>query len=187
MIRKTFTLLLLTFLSACSSSTKTLPVTKTYVLDGEISLASAPLNVEGENVAIAAIKVADYLDRDGLITKQAGQQVTIARFNLWAESLPTLIHRSLKSELNKVSDTRTYVDHCGACSTIHLKVDHFYPTHDGRVILAGSYKVSDQTDTIPFLIEDRLVKDGYEESVAKMRKLIVHLASKISLGLSSKH
>ncbi len=169
-------------LSACASTAKTVPHTKTYVLDSDQLSPYSNANSREIAIQLNSVRVANYIDRKALITRISTQQVTVARYHVWGEKLPALIHRALKDELNRSGSNALFVDRCQSCVSVSVTVDHFYPTDKGKVVFAGSYTIHQNNKantTVPFLYEDNLAEDGYQESVYRLRGLLIRLASNL--------
>jgi len=176
-------------LLGCASSSKQTPIKSYYVLDGAVAL---PPEKKGLTVKLDRISLAEYLNQSSLITRQNGQTISPARYHHWAESLPSLLHRSLKSELNLGSHSTLFVDRCSSnCPVISVSVDHFYPTEEGEVILAGDYSItelnSDDSSSIAFLYKSNLSNDGYEHAVRELKAHVVSLAKDINKHLEKIH
>lgn len=67
-------------------------------------LEAAPVSTGAEalparTLRLAPVALPEYLDRNGMVTRGPGTQVTVAQFHLWAESLQASVRRSVQGVL----------------------------------------------------------------------------------------
>ncbi len=160
-----------------------------YVLDAK---PVAPKMLQKQTlVAVDAIQLPDYLDQPNLVLRDSSQKLHVAFYHSWAEDFASAIRRVMISELNQSDTTVRYVQRCDNCQKLSIALNHFYPTTEGEVILAGDYVFDNESEyssdlnseehQVPsaFLIEASLSADGYEHAVKKMRLTLGQLAKQI--------
>jgi uncharacterized lipoprotein YmbA len=177
-------IMVLVSISACSV-TKPSPVTTYYLLD------SRPLTVNQKArdhfIEVFSISLPDYLEQPNLVIRGKNNQIVIASYHSWADSLSDSIQRVLLRELNKLDSAYSFVKACNQCGKLSISIEHFYPTESGQVVLSGSFQFQtgvNKTLFQQFVLSDELVADGYDNSVSQMRQLLVQLAEKIVTDLS---
>lgn len=191
MKRIILSLCLIVFLNACSSSSKSSSdtVTNYYLLDAQ---PSSSQNTASRAVVLTEIRVPDYLRQPKLVMREDGHKMTFANYHKWAEFLPASIHRALRSELEqnsldfRVSSTQSNCEPC--FGEVSVLIDHFYPTSQGEVVLAGSVELRLKNAPTPkrvdYNYQATLESGGYNNAVAQMRSLLGQLASDIKTQLA---
>jgi uncharacterized lipoprotein YmbA len=182
-VKALFTFLTLFALVGCIN-TQQAPETFYYILDSTPeSTAHTTAAKTGENVKqikVNPVVLPDYLNQPNLVLKLSDHQIKIANYHFWAEDLRQSIQQVLINELNLQNPQITFAKVCsGACLTLDITIDHFYPTEDGNVLLAGTYYRSDKSLQKRFVINKSLREGGYDEAVPTMRALLSELASEI--------
>lgn len=113
-------ILLLCLLAACART----PDTNWYILDSDTQQAAN--QTRGPRVHLRKVEVPAYLDRDAIVTREAGGvRLHLARFEAWAEPLPSGLQRALGDDLAPLLTAHGVVLHLpddGAPSTLHLTV-----------------------------------------------------------------
>ncbi|WP_342804584.1 ABC-type transport auxiliary lipoprotein family protein [Alteromonas sp. M12] len=197
MTKPTFYLFGLTLLLAgCASEVNT--NVHYYVLDNAASI-SMPDDIAQRptTVAIQTIELADYLKQASLNMQMDNHQVFYSKQHYWAQPLQTSIRNSLLNDLNKTSKTAYFVDpqlvnFKQADLILGLKINHFLPTYESKVVLAGQYWIyNDQsnrnlTDSIyNFKYELPLAENGYGHAVGKLRNLLEQLSKDIVINMEN--
>ncbi|GAA6185522.1 MULTISPECIES: PqiC family protein [Aliiglaciecola] len=197
MTKPTFYLFGLTLLLAgCASEVNT--NVHYYLLDNAASI-SMPDDIAQRptTVAIQTIELADYLKQASLNMQMDNHQVFYSKQHYWAQPLQTSIRNSLLNDLNKTSKTAYFVDpqlvnFKQADLTLGLKINHFLPTYESKVVLAGQYWIyNDQsnrnlTDSIyNFKYELPLAENGYGHAVGKLRNLLEQLSKDIVINMEN--
>jgi uncharacterized lipoprotein YmbA len=168
-----------------------------YVLDAK---PLAPKSVKKQTlVAVNAIQLPDYLDQPNLVLRDSSQKLHVAFYHSWAEDFGSAIRRVMISELNQSDDKVRYVQRCDSCQKLTITLNHFYPTTQGEVILAGDFVLENELENsreqgdypskeaeIPksFLIEANLTADGYEHAVKQMRISLGQLAKQVTNNIA---
>lgn len=182
-VKALFTFLTLFALVGCIN-TQQAPETFYYILDSTPESAEHTTAAKtGDNVRqvkVNPVILPDYLNQPNLVLKLSDHQIKIANYHFWAEDLRQSIQQVLVNELNINNSTTTFAKVCrGACLTLDITIDHFYPTEEGDVMLAGTYYLSDKPVVKRFVLNKSLSKGGYDEAVPLMRSLLSDLASQI--------
>lgn len=182
-VRTLFTFLTLFALAGCIN-TQQAPQTFYYILDSTPQPASQTNDVKlGDSVKqikVNPVVLPDYLNQPNLVLKLSDHQIKIANYHFWAEDLRQSIQQVLINELNLQNPKTSFSKICsGACLTLDITIDHFYPTEDGDVMLAGTYYQSDTRVIKRFVLKRSLSNGGYDEAVPAMRALLSELASQI--------
>jgi uncharacterized lipoprotein YmbA len=170
----------LLLLSACSAIEKEQPVNY-YVLDAKPSALTTKAITQ--NIAIDRVELPDYLNQPNIVLRDDSQKLHVAYYHSWADDLGSSIRRVIISELNVLSNDSRFSARCTDCESIKLSLNHFYPTTEGEVVLAGDYQIkplNKPMTTQSFLITLDLENDGYEHAVDKMRLALFQLAAKIN-------
>lgn len=181
---------LILWLSGCTSVSPLTPQVTYYLLD-DTPQVSQTVQTNTKPINVSRIVVPEYLNRTNLVMRKSNKEMLFANYHSWADSLPQAMQRVLVQNLNETANAIKYTRHCpdNQCAQLRLIVDHFYPTEDGQVVLAGSYfytKNTSATALEPFVLTRDLENGGYNEAVQRMRELLSDLAKQIEQSQSSK-
>lgn len=124
-----------------------------------------------------------YLNQANLVLQRDQHQLHYAHHHMWAEPLHTGFSKALFADLNNNSKNKVFIESSAEANlekltALVIKVNHFHPTYQSKVILTGQYWLSTTGDnnSLPtkknFHLEVDLQQDGYGHSVEKMRELI---------------
>ena len=95
--------LLVIILLGCSHT----PATRYYDL-GPLPGRGAPERSEAcVSVGVGPVKIPEYLDRSGIVTRVTSHELTVAEFNKWAEPLEESFPRALADNLSSFLCTKT--------------------------------------------------------------------------------
>jgi len=95
--------LLVIILLGCSHT----PATRYYDL-GPLPGRGAPERSEAcVSVGVGPVKIPEYLDRSGIVTRVTSHELTVAEFNKWAEPLEESFPRALADNLSSLLCTKT--------------------------------------------------------------------------------
>ncbi|MEH6444874.1 MAG: ABC-type transport auxiliary lipoprotein family protein [Oceanospirillaceae bacterium] len=173
----------LLFLGGCSLIETEQPVTY-YVLDAEpLAIKNKPQQL---SIAIDEIELPDYLSQPNLVLRDSSQKLHVAYYHSWADDLASAIRRVLMRELNQSSRKYNFTGRCKTCDSVAIRLDHFYPTTTGEVILAGEFVINRQDEKTVrhnFLLKTELKLDGYEHAVQQMRLALSKLVQQINKSL----
>ncbi|ARS52413.1 PqiC family protein [Kushneria konosiri] len=162
-------LVALTALAGCAGQATefhryTLPLADQRAPEPGISLPdSAP------TVAVSSVRLADYLDGQGVVYQISDIEVNEAQANLWADSLSAQLTRSLQRTLSdRLKDHRVLGETLAgdrADTGVRVSLSRFQGRYDGMAVLAGQYQLRDAGGHLlaqqPFEIERPLDDDGY--------------------------
>ncbi|GHC22327.1 lipoprotein [Kushneria pakistanensis] len=142
----------------------TLPVADQKPAEPGVSLPeSAP------TVAVSSVRLADYLDGQGVVYQTSDIEVNEAQANLWADSLSAQLTRSLQRTLrDQLNDHRVLGETLAgdrADTGVRVTLSQFQGRYDGMAVLAGQYQLRDAGGNLlaqqHFDIERALEDDGY--------------------------
>ena len=74
-------------------------------------------------VAIAKVKLSDYLLQPNLVMRVQDNQLDVANYHSWAEPLDKAVQRILIDNLNQKRSETGFVDRCQNCSQVHVFID----------------------------------------------------------------
>lgn len=120
-------------------------------------------------VAVSSVRLADYLDGQGVVYQISDIEVNEAQANLWADSLSAQLTRSLQRTLSdQLRDHRVLGETLAgdrADTGVRVTLSRFQGRYDGMAVLAGQYQLRDAGGNLliqqPFEIEQGLDDDGY--------------------------
>jgi len=124
-------------LTSCTTTT-TAPETTYYLFDAQPSPSSQKASTT--RVMVDEIVLPDYLSTSQLVMKDEGHTILKANYHSWADSLNESIKRALINDLNDASPNTEFVALCQKCARISVTVQHFYPSTDGTLLLAGYFE-----------------------------------------------
>lgn len=182
MARKFFVFISILIVSACGSQQQ--PV-QLYILDPQPSPSIDRLY--DEKITLVELSIAEYLDQPGLVMLQNRNEINIANYHIWGESLRRAIPRVLGTDLRQrcnclFTDNSLAGDNESSAIEIRLSVEKFYITDRGLVVFSGHYWVGASEETRQrheFNFSTDLEADGYPHAVTKLRNLVGELASDI--------
>lgn len=182
-VKTLFTFLALFALVGCIN-TQQAPETFYYILDSTpqsaLQTTTQRTGDAVNHMKVNPVVLPDYLNQPNLVLKLSDHQIKIANYHFWAEDLRQSIQQVLINDLNLSNSDTTFSKICtGACNTLDITIDHFYPTEEGDVLLAGTYYQSDIRSVKRFVLKKTLSTGGYDEAVPAMRALLSDLASQI--------
>ncbi|MFC3285425.1 PqiC family protein [Litchfieldella rifensis] len=158
-------LIALSLVTGCASSPAsatryTLPEGSDSVTEGK---ASAPYTL-----VVRPLRVADYLDAEGIVLQLDDITLNQAREHQWAEDLSRQLERGLRQRLaNRLPDTHVLSDDVADTDSLRLllTVDRFQGRYDGLAIAGGQWQLRDARGRLlaqeSFSAETELDADGY--------------------------
>lgn len=167
-------------LSACSSSGQA-PQMHHYVLDDVAERFDDNANLQIAEVSVIAIP--DYLNQNALVMMVDNHKLEIAQYHTWADSLNDSIARVVEHEYNNLLAASPDTKRCDDCHRIAISVERFYPSSDGKVYLSGYYRYQNNDKEVVkrrFNLSGEIQSDGYQGSVAEMRRLLTKLSEEIA-------
>jgi len=136
----------------------------------------APLSTKKQNLlTIKQVVLPQYLNQASIVMLIDHNQLHYARYHVWAENLNIAITKQIKhviAQQNNVSNS----------TQVTIEIDHFYPTEQSEVILAGHYrfkKANNDKQLVNFSFKQALKSDGYAQAVLQMQQLVTLLAQDI--------
>ncbi|QJQ96579.1 MULTISPECIES: membrane integrity-associated transporter subunit PqiC [Halomonadaceae] len=140
-----------------------------YTLPSE-SVEATPL-VSGatrHTLLLRPVRVAHYLNSDGIILQLDDITLNQAREHLWAEDISRQLERGLRQRLSsRLPDTRVLGDGTPDAEALVLRVDvvRFQGHHDGFAVASGEWQLRNQRGELlalePFEAVTELDADGY--------------------------
>ena len=187
MARKFFVFISILFVSACGSKPQQVQL---YILDHQPS--SSIDRSRDEKITLVELSIAEYLDQSGLVMLQNRNEINVANYHIWGESLRRAIPRALGVDLAQLCNCQ-FTDNSLAGGSenfaieIGLSIEKFYVTDRGLAEFSGHYWVRAGEGTRQrheFNFSTDLETDGYPHAVTKLRNLVSELASDINIVTS---
>ncbi|MCG8709066.1 membrane integrity-associated transporter subunit PqiC [Brenneria sp. 4F2] len=178
---KGWTLALVLLLSACSGNTQKtyyqLPVTP----DGAAAAESA---VNGQQLWLEHVTVADYLANPGLVYQTNDVQYVIASNNLWASPLDQQLQQSLVTNLSHGMPgwLVTAQPQGSEQSVLNVSVTAFHGRYDGKAVISGEWVLKHQGQVFkrPFTVVLAQSEDGYDALVKTLAQGWAQVAQSIA-------
>ncbi len=116
----------------------------------ESTFADRSAKASRPSVAIARASLPAYLDREELVTRDAGGELQKHDTHLWSESLDTGISRVIATNLRRITGSRAIlpIDDFIALDYTHLvelQISQFDPDAAGNLVLRSTWKVQPVT------------------------------------------
>lgn len=180
-------------LAGCAGGNKAIPKNY-YVLgieDGPVQQQTAP---NSSGIALTNVRLANYLNEQGIAMILTDNRINIARNALWGEQLHRTVPRVLVDDLKRACACPV-VQGSGAglpgdedSHKLAVRIDRFGPTDQGQVVLSGEFQLSGpgaSSVVQPFYFTQELSADGYAAAVRDMRQLLPELAGLIDTARSA--
>ncbi|MYL24603.1 hypothetical protein GLV89_12530 [Halomonas alkaliantarctica] len=175
-------LLLSLLLSACAGSVS--PSTR-YVLPST-QTPSSPQTPKAE-LSISAVRLAHYLDVEGIIMQLDDIEMREAREHQWAEGLNRQLARNLRNDLAAILDEVQVVSSNAGSEdalTLRLDVDEFHGRYDGYAVVSGQWQLRDGQNKLlhldRFQVQTALETDGYPALVRALSQSWTSVADDIA-------
>lgn len=161
----------------CATSTP--PTTAYYLLRGE-----AVDHLESSPAALGRVTVAAYLDQSGLVLASGDNEITPARYHLWAEPLDQGVRSLLRDNISqhlgfdvasRTTQTPVYV--------IHVHLDQLHGSTSGSVIMVADVHIDHAgmtLDTFRLATSRAMDRDGYAAMVEAEKMLLDELGRTIA-------
>ncbi|MDT8893842.1 ABC-type transport auxiliary lipoprotein family protein [Halomonas sp. I1] len=162
------------------------------------TLPDAPLPADATDASadrllvIRPIRLARYLDVEGIVFQLDDITVRQAREHQWAEPLGRQLERGLRDRLaSRLSDTRIMLDddtqRGDAPLSLRLEVDRFQGRHDGMAVAEGRWQLRDTDGKLlaltPFSLTTPLETDGYPALIQALGRDLDRLADQLALEI----
>lgn len=190
-MKKTIFIILALSLAGCASN-GIAPTVSYYTLTSPGNSLESDIPVRAP-IVMSLPTLAAFLTQPKLVVGGEGNKLIFANYHQWAEPLQESILKSLVQGLNAQTDAAfEVVGSCQLCPQVAVTIDHFYPTIDSSVVLAGHYSIThgDASRRQYFRFDRPQSVDGYDGAVADMilllDELVHHLAQQLSLPKISK-
>lgn len=181
-------LLLSLLLSACASNVT--PPTR-YVLPN-VNQPNAPESPKAE-LSIDTVRLAHYLDVEGIVMQLDDIEMREAREHQWAEGLNRQLARNLRDDLAVLlKEVQVVQSSTGSddALTLRLDVDEFHGRYDGYAVASGQWQLRDAQNKLLHLdrFQERaaLENDGYPALVRALSKSWKNVADDIASTLTQK-
>lgn len=135
----------------------------------------APPEATTRRLDIAPLRLAPFLQTDGIVMQTGAVTIHQGRDHLWAEDLATQLRRSLRQELaRKLPHVQVLAGSepappGGALRQLEVEVDGFHGRYDGVAVVAGQWWLRDKSGRLlasrQFSVERPLAADGYQALV----------------------
>lgn len=169
-------------LSACASSV-TPPARYMLPSSPMVITPSQPQGI----LQVRSLRIAHYIDVDGIVMQLNDITLNEAREHQWAESIGRQLERSLRSQLSQeLKDIQVIRDDGNAPNalTLSLEVDQFQGRHDGIAVTSGQWQLRGANNELlalkGFSAETTLDEDGYPALVRALGASWDNVASQIA-------
>ena len=178
------------FLTACGTS----PPAKYYSLNTIAPAKSNETMMQPKNVTIVSVGpvgVPEYLERQEIVTRDSGNRLVLADFDLWGGSLENDVNRALVANLSTLLNKKgigvvTWRSRMPASHTVTVNMTRFEAVGD-TVVLAAQWGVLERgADKVETLRESMITKPAgrdYAESVGAMSDALADLSREIAVVL----
>jgi uncharacterized lipoprotein YmbA len=187
------------FVFGCSSSPKI--DTHQYLLNPDTHNAASDntqhdLQGSKQIIIVEPITLATYLNQRGIVLLTDKHEIKVAHYHRWAEPLDENIHRYMLTVLSESSSRFAF--QAASRSTaqnahlkLHITIDQFKGTSDGRALVAGDWQLNDTKENTPiaadsFSYEESLAESGYIELVNQLALMLDKASLKILDTINSK-
>ena len=173
-------------LSACAS-----PAPKVYIL---VTVPGTAVGGRPVTASVAAVDIAEYLDRPQIVTRSGTVELGVAEFERWGEPLGNMVQRVLAEDLTRRFPAGSVVTTSRTLSgdeavTVELAVARFDSDADGTIILAAQWrlqrKAGGRAKTETARITRRPADETKAAEVQAMSDTLGELADRIAGGLSA--
>lgn len=175
-------------LGGCASNVS--PSTR-YVLP-KVNQPNAPESPRAELI-INAVRLAHYLDVDGIMMQLDDIEMREAREHQWAEGLSRQLVRNLRDALAVALQDVQVVSgstNRGDALTLQLDVDEFHGRYDGYAITSGQWQLRDAQNRLlhldSFQARKALENDGYPALVRALSLSWTEVADDIATTLTQR-
>ncbi|MDR5898770.1 PqiC family protein [Halomonas vilamensis] len=145
-------------------------------------------------LSIKAVRLAHYLDVDGIIMQLDDIEIREAREHQWAEGLSRQLGRNLRDALAIALKDIQVVNgnpSSGDALTLQLDVDEFHGRYDGYAITSGQWQLRDAQNRLlhldSFQARKALENDGYPALVRALSLSWREVANDISTTLTQRN
>jgi len=179
------------FIVLCHACTSTSEQIKYYRLTPDTVVTNSETNKQLTRVVISPVHVAKVLQQDGIVNHLGKNEINIAHFHRWANSLDEAIAMALVKNINSRTH-QYYFEKFNAQINQHanyilsLTIEKFDIRDDASVNISGNYLLLDKNKIAiveqSFDIKQPLIEDGYSHAVEKLKQTLEQLAEKILIA-----
>ncbi|MDR5858550.1 hypothetical protein FZZ93_04525 [Halomonas eurihalina] len=143
-------------------------------------------------LVIRPIRLARYLDVEGIVFQLDDITIQQAKGHQWAEPLGRQLERGLRDRLaTRLPDTRIMLDgdtaRGDAPLSLRLEMDRFQGRHDGMAVAEGRWQLRDADGELlsltPFSLTTPLEADGYPALVQALGQDLDRLADRLATAI----
>ncbi|MBW5799062.1 PqiC family protein [Halomonas elongata] len=143
-------------------------------------------------LVIRPIRLARYLDVEGIVFQLDDITVQQAKGHQWAEPLGRQLERGLRDRLaTRLPDTRIMLDgdtaRGDAPLSLRLEMDRFQGRHDGMAVAEGRWQLRGASGELlaltPFSLTTPLEADGYPALVQALGQDLDRLADRLATAI----
>lgn len=143
-------------------------------------------------VVLEPVRLAGYLNSEGIVMQLSDIEVQQARNHLWAESLQRQLERSLQQQLSVgLADARVVRDPSPDAQSVvrvQVEVEAFQGRYDGQALVRGEWQIRDRSGQLlawqPFNIERALASDGYPSLVRSLAQAWRDMAAELAAAVT---
>ncbi|GGX79987.1 hypothetical protein GCM10007160_04300 [Litchfieldella qijiaojingensis] len=184
LMRSLISLAALLLLAGCASTPS--PVQR-YTLPNDTEVRGITRSNATHTLVIRSLRLAHYLDGEGIVLQLDDITLNQAREHLWAEDLDRQLERGLRQRLaERLPDTVVL----GADSstdealTLRLEVERFQGRYDGLAVASGQWQLRDVQGQLltlePFSAQSELDTDGYPALVRALGRSWDQVADRLA-------
>lgn len=147
-------------------------------------------NAAEATLALGRLRLAHYLDVEGIVMQLDDIELREARDHRWAEGLDQQLRRNLQAHLSQdlpawrvvqgsAGDTDAY--------TLHISIDQFQGRYDGYALAGGQWQLRSAGGKLvhmaSFTTRTALEQDGYPALVRALGQSLEQAAGEIATGI----
>ncbi len=174
-------------LTGCASS----PPTRFYVLSNLSQPARPALNTARDvAVGVGPVELPDYLDRQQIVTRSGQNELNLAEFDKWGETLKDNANQVLAENLAVLLPSKKVLTHPWKRSTaldyqVVVKITRFDHTEGGETVLQARWNILNGDGSKELLArETRYVErpdgTGYAATVAAMNRALAQFSRDVA-------
>lgn len=177
----TFVLALL--VAGCATETST---RQRYTLPTEPQPPRVTGGEASHTLVVRPLRLANYLDGEGIVLQLDDITLNHARNHLWAEDLGRQLERGLRQRLAaRLDDTRVIGDSAPADAlALRLEVQSFQGRYDGQAVASGQWQLRAGDGRLitqePFEVTAELDSDGYPALVRALGRSWDRVAEQVA-------
>ncbi|MDN6297355.1 MAG: ABC-type transport auxiliary lipoprotein family protein [Halomonas sp.] len=139
---------------------------------------------------IARLRLAHYLDVDGIVMQLDDIELREARDHQWAEGLDQQLARNLQAHLSRhLPEWRITQGQSGDDNalSLHISIDQFQGRHDGYALASGQWQLRDEQNRLmhmaSFQTRTALESDGYPALVRALGQSFEKASQDIAIAI----